>query len=569
MKTKIIKNVFLSLLFIFLLTLTTISALADYKINDLGDFTYNSQKADLNSYLQSSQFSYNIEYKESIYYVSYLKEVLGFKQNFIAYSSDLSNWTTTQLTTDASDKKICHLYLDVDMDLICIKYDDSSKLKYWIMNYGSTSWSSSYTTWDESSNYNYNLGAGLTIYKIWDYIWITTANSSSIENFISFQMNFENGYYNVTFVGGGNGNQYENISSPIVHEIIFEQTDLSEFHRIFGNTIQQHAYIDGSNYKYDYQFVNNTNGWSWTYRDGAENLYSFYIHTTGSSDYLSYKKWDSSSENWGAGANIPLNNLTRLNWVDMIEGDNYIWGIYRTKPSSSPQIYSYLHRFKIAKSNMSLMEDIGLGSSLRNVSAIGNIYGLKDARWRSSNIMVTDNLIVTYSTGKNGIGGFEASPLSVLPFDLWIYYADVGDKLEDRKENLTYECVTDDDCVLKFGSNYECINFLCSVKIPSDIGFEEGDIAFDFMTFLEDDIGIKSTSSKIFFGVFLLMLINIFVTIIWLSFGAEPNLLISGMITILSVFGLAYIGLFPIWVIVSIIIITASIILLFFTKGGS
>lgn len=320
------------------------------------------------------------------YYISYLKLDNGFKKVYIASSIDLINWDIVNLNADDIDQNQCFLFKDVDNDLICAWDYDANSLYYYIKKNGQ-SWSLLYTEITESSLYfgnthklaNFkNSGSGLNLYT-YNYInnyelmeynlnlenenyFVSSANLGELYNYNSAWDSTNNEIYKI-------GNDYEYVISNYENSGMLRYTKQNE--SSWGSFVSV-----GTSDSYLFHFFYKTNG-----------LYDYMIYGTSN---IYYAKRNKNTGVWGT--EILLNIVHPLlngNSISMIEGTNYLWGVYVDNTNE-------LRMFKINKNNTNLIieSDVVLDNT-KTILYMGSALGSKQINL--SNLQLYDNyLIVPY-----------------------------------------------------------------------------------------------------------------------------------------------------------------------------
>lgn len=99
--------------------------------------------------------------------------------------------------------------------------------------------------------------------------------------------------------------------------------------------------------------------------------------------------------------------------------------------------------------------------------------------------------------------------------------------------------------------------------IGRDTEFKDGDVAFNFIQFLEDDLNMKSTGSKYVIAIFIIICVGVLGFVL-----TKGNYIVSGICAFLSLFLCVFLGLIPIWVLVMFMILSSALIGLMFIKGS-
>lgn len=134
-------------------------------------------------------------------------------------------------------------------------------------------------------------------------------------------------------------------------------------------------------------------------------------------------------------------------------------------------------------------------------------------------------------------------------------------------------------CVLNeqtsFSPKYDCEDYLITLKADcsaeeleaegwdlNETIYDDDDLAGKVLSYW-DAAGIKSIQSKMIIGVLILIIIAVLTAI-----TTGGNLLVTGVITIATLFALVFLGLFPVWVIVLIIMVCGVAFFTFFRSQG-
>lgn len=519
-------------------------------------------------------------YIDDNYYISYLNSNVftgaQHLNNWIGTSlDDGTSWNNTQLTNYASTQNPCALFLDIDFDLVCIRFYGLSGYdaiyRYYVKeaeeDYFDTTdniltISNSYVKDYGQYNYIHTRNTYLyfaTIYRAGSIYYDTRRNNGKID--------LDIGAYTIDYSNVGTGEFADRTFDYSFLELEDETEVASGYydrHEWTSNTT--HLNWKFYDYTYNGTLITTTsethypyapnNQFLWGYANWDSDAVSIFFieNSTGNLKFINYVNEAESSV-----ADISLNStIERSNNVpllSMAEGNNYIWGVYGTTGGD-------LRLFQLDKSdNFSLAYDELINEN-GNVSIISNIAGRSKSKSQSSNILTTDDLSIAYV---EGLG---------YPKKIFFYKNSVFDAYSSTSTEPSLSCITDYDCETKFDTSFECVEGVCTQigAGSSDSAYVEGDFAYEFNALLEE-WGADSTSSKLFFAILIIIILDVITAGIMLgitqgqmNFGALSGIIL--IITILGMFLSVYMGLIPIWVAVLIMMIGAGVVFSF-VKGGT
>lgn len=516
-------------------------------------------------------------YTDNNYYVSYLDENkldgTSHWANWIATSlDDGATWNRTQHNHFASGQNNCFFFLDIDFDLICLRYSGHSgtttTYRYFIkeaeqdyfLSDGDRNIALTNSVSWEKGRYNY-------IHNRNSYLWIHTMyddGSVDYETTRNFgQLDIDVSGYTIDFSGTSTGRFEGRV--PDYSWLEFEDNveegsgfyDRHEFTSNTTNLVWKFFDFEGVNETtittwFNFTYINPQ--FLWGYADWNANQVSIFFIQNSTGDLLHLSFIDSTIVNETAtdvGLNSTIERDDGSPRLKMIEGSSYIWGIYITTGGD-------IRRFRIDKNTFLLDQDEIIVDS-GQVSVISNIVGQQKSQGQSSSVLITDAFSFAYVNK------------TAYPRQLVWFTDDVFDKYEAQQSDPTLACNDNYDCWAKFDTSYTCVEGVCTIVGAGavDINYTEGDLLYDWTQTL-GSWGIQSTSSKLFFAIVGLIVINIIAGFIMMAVSnGHPNLILNAVITLLGLFLFAYLGWIPLWVVVLLIILTAGVIALFFRNGGT